>query len=559
MKKYLLSIACLALYTSVSNAAQIKEIFYNPKPLSDDVVVSMPCDMKMVFRKVYTSYDNERIKDKSFRAGGEQNTDLISESLNTRYVQGSFKDKKGYYYLLGKYELSALQYQVLTDEKCPKATVKGRMPAVNISYFDAQRAAANYSLYLQNAKDAPKADGVAAFARMVTDSEFEFAVRGGLVSSQAQFDAMLPPMEGSLNDYAVYQGVESANGKISPIGTRKGNVLGLFDLFGNANEMMHDLFHATRTGRLHGQGGGFTVRGGSFLTAADEMSSAYRKERSFFIKGKENKSRDMSTRLVLSLPVISSLQSADALNAEIKKLGYDSDEKDSRGGNLKTVESLDKIIANNKKTLDENKKLILKGEKDLKDEKALSAKLKERNSSLSEQIESMGSALSALKQDMVKANAARDEMRDRAIASNIRIGALMCSIVSDYKKSEVTAKKRLDLIKDMADKDESYKESYKKAKAQHEAFVQDLKMVSDTYGSLIAMTQSSYDLPLVKQQLSTAGESLGALSDNKMFAQFINNFYSDLLSYSKDRKKDLKKNEQKWIEGCFKTGSAADK
>ena len=54
--------------------------------------------------------------------------------------------------------------RVYTDEKCPKARVEGRMPAVNISYFDAQRAAANYSLYLQNAKEFfLKQIGVAAF------------------------------------------------------------------------------------------------------------------------------------------------------------------------------------------------------------------------------------------------------------------------------------------------------------------------------------------------------------------------------------------------------------
>ena len=87
MKKYLMY-DLLALYTSVSNAAQIKEMFQSKAIAVDDVVVSMPCDMKMVFRKVYTSYDNERIKDKSFRAGGERKWMLISESLNTRYVPG---------------------------------------------------------------------------------------------------------------------------------------------------------------------------------------------------------------------------------------------------------------------------------------------------------------------------------------------------------------------------------------------------------------------------------------------------------------------------------------
>ena len=58
----LASIGSLAL-TNSAIADEVNEI-YNPNPQKDDVVLSMPCDGIMVFRKVYTSNDPKKIKDK---------------------------------------------------------------------------------------------------------------------------------------------------------------------------------------------------------------------------------------------------------------------------------------------------------------------------------------------------------------------------------------------------------------------------------------------------------------------------------------------------------------
>lgn len=59
----LASIGSLAL-TNSAIADEVNEI-YNPNPQKDDVVLSMPCDGIMVFRKVYTSNDPKKIKDKN--------------------------------------------------------------------------------------------------------------------------------------------------------------------------------------------------------------------------------------------------------------------------------------------------------------------------------------------------------------------------------------------------------------------------------------------------------------------------------------------------------------
>lgn len=558
MKRSLLFLALISstLFSLSSNAAKLD--LSNPKPADDDVIVPMPCNMTMAFRKVYTSYDKNQIKDKTFMAGSQGESDILSESLNKRNIQGSFKDKKGYYYLMAKYELTQGQYDALTKDKCPKMTPKSGMPATKITYFDAQNAAHLYSNFLQKSENVPTYGGSKAFARLPLDSEFEFAVRGGIASSKAEFDANLPPMTGDLNDYVVYQGPESSNNKISRVGSRKPNSLGIYDLLGNAGEMVHDYFMATRTGRLHGQAGGFIVRGGSFLTAQGEISSSYRKERAFYANGKENRSIDTSTRFVLSVPVVLDLKTLNTLKTEISKLGDDSDTTDTKGANKNTVKSLESVIEKQKAAQEANKKLMDKSNKELKDEKALTLVLKKQNESLSKELSEMGGALKVLKQDIVAANAARDEMRDEAIASNIRIGALMCSLVSDYKKTQVISSKRVALFEDLAKSDESYKESLQKAKAQHDAANADLNMITDTYGSIIAMTTSTYDIKLVKKQIDRSYESIGALSGNYMLKLFTNNFISDLESYSKDKKRDLKKNHEKWINACFTIGKKTD-
>ena len=141
----LASIGSLAL-TNSAIADEVNEI-YNPNPQKDDVVLSMPCDGIMVFRKVYTSNDPKKIKDKKYNAGTAQNESPMGQNPNKRYVQGSFYDKNGYYFLMSKYELMKGQYDALTDSsKCKAPNKMARLPAVKVSYFDFINAANAYSI-----------------------------------------------------------------------------------------------------------------------------------------------------------------------------------------------------------------------------------------------------------------------------------------------------------------------------------------------------------------------------------------------------------------------------
>ena len=107
---------------------------FNPNPQKDDVVIPMPCERVMVFKKVYTSNDPKKIKDKNYNAGSAQNKSPMAQNPNLRYVQGSLHDSKGYYFLMAKYELMAGQYDALVNsDKCDslKLNKLSRLPAVS--------------------------------------------------------------------------------------------------------------------------------------------------------------------------------------------------------------------------------------------------------------------------------------------------------------------------------------------------------------------------------------------------------------------------------------------
>ena len=71
--------------------------------------------------------------------------------------------------------------------------------------------------------------------RMVTEAEWEYAARGGNKSQGYKYSG-----SNNLNDVAWYS--DNSGGTTHPVGTKRPNELGIYDMSGNIQEMCQDFF-----------------------------------------------------------------------------------------------------------------------------------------------------------------------------------------------------------------------------------------------------------------------------------------------------------------------------
>jgi len=491
------------LLTCFSHAAW-EEKYYNPKPLDGDVLLPLPCGGQMVFRKVAIPLADP-LDDYPVTLGQDSDAWGYLEQARAEHIAGSFstkQSKSSRYYLLAKYELTELQYQALVNSgSCPKPANRLRLPQNNLSWFEAMSFADQYNLWLRkNAKDSlPVEDGIAGFVRLPTETEWEFAARGGLAVSEAEFRDLHFPVPDGLNAYIWFASTQSANGNLQLSGLLKPNPLGLHDILGNVDEMLFEPFRLIKLGHLHGQAGGYIVRGGNYLTPQSELRSALRQEQPYYTEAGEQRLKTSGVRLALVSPVLTSRERIKQVEQDWQTLGLDKTTSDNPINKIKQ-------IANN-----------------IEDE-AVKKQLKK------------------LRRDLRASAQARDDQRDKAIRSELQLGAFLCTKLKDDGLFLDTLQSNYQRSCKGQDNGETRCDVRKKQLEEHQKV---LDFVLNYYADSLVSSALNYPKEQLLAQLSVTEQQMLSRSKNNL-QSYLNAHWKNLDSYLKDGRVA----RSSWLNSC---------
>ncbi len=251
---------------------------YDPEPYTDDLILPMPCGGAMVFRPVAVPASASPISDIPVPLGAAASPpEDYNDGQHGAFLAAPFKTPAGLpVYWVGKYDVTGAQFAAISGH-CPNGAISA-LPQTEVTWFDAVAFTAAYSSWLlTHAPQTLPANGNSkGFIRLPTETEWEYAARGGIAVPGPVYLAQSWAPASQMGDYAV-AGEDYSAGP-SPIGSRKSNPLGLYDMLGNTDQWMFDLYQFTRLGRLSGLTGGFVIRGGNYTTPIADLSTSARLE-----------------------------------------------------------------------------------------------------------------------------------------------------------------------------------------------------------------------------------------------------------------------------------------
>ena len=159
------------------------------------------------------------IKPGTFEMGGENEKEGRFECVEL--PKHDVELTKGFY--LGKYEVTQEQYEVIMKSNPSKSTKAPNCPVDTVGVDDAKSFCAKLSQ--KSGFD----------VRLPTEAEWEYASRGGRDTKWFYGDD-----DAKIGDYAWFK--DNAGGKSHPVGQKKPNPFGLYDIYGNVCERISDTY-----------------------------------------------------------------------------------------------------------------------------------------------------------------------------------------------------------------------------------------------------------------------------------------------------------------------------
>jgi hypothetical protein len=512
-------VSALSLICSFGYAQSWDPKFFNPKPIDDDVILPLPCDGFMAFRKVLVPV-KKPLDDFGVTLGSEGAALRYLEQAHPAFIAGSFttdKPNPGRYYLMGKYEVTELQYQAVMQDSCPRPSMKLMLPKVSLSWFDAMQFSDKLNLWMRkNAlKSLPSEDGMAGFVRLPTEVEWEFAARGGNSVSSTEFREATFPMPDGLNKYAWFAGSQSANGKLQLAGRLQPNPLGLHDILGNADEMMFESFRLNKLDRFHGQAGGFIVRGSNYMTPESDVRTSWRQEQTYYREAEPNKQRTAGFRLALVAPSLTSINRSKEIDQGWEALGTRENApvvtpgSSSPSASPSTVDRLSNLMSG------------------LKDDK-------------------LKKELETLRTELRSSNQMRDEQRSIAIRSALQQGAFMCVLLNREGRFFDVIKRNYDESCgkfDSLPKEDQARCTIAKRNVDGRQAAQELAL--GLYSDGIVEAGSIYTREMVAPEVAVKRQQLLARKSSNL-GNYVDTYWIHLGKYLSDRKI----NQAEWLNSC---------
>lgn len=482
--------------------------FFNPQPMQDDVVLPMPCGGAMAFRRVAVPAEGA-LGDRAVTLGSPSAERGYAEGPRREWIAGSLPGgANAREYWLAKYEVSELQYAAVMDEACPQANLGKRLAKGGVAWFDAVGFAERYSSWLlkNSAKALPKNGDEVGFVRLPTETEWEYAARGGAAVADADFAEPVFPMPEGLAKYVWYAGTQSANGKPQLAGLLKPNPLGLFDMLGNLDEIVFAPFHLNKLGREHGAAGGFVVRGGNYLTAQSDVRTAMRSEVPYYDASGPRRSKTTGFRVAVAAPVLGTASQLQAAQAAWDKLGAASAPEAAPNALGKRAE--DPIAE-----LEQIAKAAPTPE--------------------------MKARLEQLRADLRANIAARDEQRDRAAKTALRMGAFLGQKLKDDGLA-------IDTLASLTESQKKRAPDAERTKDYETALKRDQGVMDDNlryYADTVIRTAEDYGEDTLKRQKDLLATELKGLGLESL-VPFVTLHLKHVLTY----RSEMKVSRQKWLE-----------